>query len=179
MTEVTVSGIVKKITMSSIGCKPDIEKLIEFKNVHGVATVMPLATVYGLVSDYKAGAGKDGMGDYIKFLGQFRAINVETGQIFKSGAAILPGAAPDLVYGALRAMGEQGGAVEFGFNFGVRFDPTAATKYVYDVQQITEVGQSDPLAQLELRLKQASLPAPSNVEQIADQTKTGTGTKKK
>lgn len=161
MTESNTRGILKKITMAACGAKPDIEKVIAYKNQHGENVVMPLLTVDGIVSDFKAGAGKDGMGDYVKFLGHFRAVNIETGQVFISGAAILPGAAPDLVYGALRALGEAGGSVEFSFNFGVHFDSTAVTKYVYDVQQIAAPGQADPLAALVAR-RQAALPAPGN-----------------
>lgn len=172
----TVRGILKKITMAACGAKPDIEKLIAFKNANGAAAIMPLLTVYGIASDFKAGAGKDGMGDYVRFLGQFKAVNVETGEVFISGACILPGAAPDMVFGALRSLGEAGGSIEFAFNIGVKFDADSATKYVYSVQQITSLGQSDPLAALESKL-QVAVPAPGNVSQIAD--KTGTGSKKK
>ena len=159
MSESQTRGILKKITMATCGAKPDIEKLIEYKKAHGVAAIMPLLTVYGIASDFKAGAGKDGMGDYVKFQGQFKAINVETGEVFISGAAIFPGAAPDLVFGALRALGEAGGAVEFAFNIGVKFDASAATKYVYSVQQVTAMGQADPLAALEAKLNLIALPA--------------------
>jgi len=163
MSEVQARGILKKITMATCGAKPDIEKVIAYKNAHGASAIMPLLTVYGIASDFKAAAGKDGMGDYVKFLGQFKAVNVETGEVFVSGAAILPGAAPDLVFGALRALGEAGGSVEFAFNIGVKFDATAVTKYVYSVQQITALGQADPLAALESKLSQAALPSPEKL----------------
>lgn len=170
-------GILKKITVKTCGVKPDLEKLIAHKNANGDKAVFPLLTVYGVASDYKAGAGKDGMGDYVKFLGQFKAINVQTGQVFVSGACILPGAAPDLIYGALRGLGDNGGAVEFGFNIGASYDPEAVTKYVYHVDQIMSPDQADPLAALEMKLK--ALPAPAAAQEAPQAPQPDAGKKGK
>lgn len=168
--------VVKKITAKIVcGGKPDIEELILFLNKPGVdpTAVMPLFNVIGVATDFST--GQSDMGAFLKLLGQFKATNVKTGEIFRSGACILPGSGNDMVYGALRAIPEgQGGGVEFAFNIGIKRDKESATGYVYHVEQVTDLGQTDPLAHLE------KLVAPtSNVKQLADATATGTNGKKK
>ena len=166
--------IVKKITAKIVCGKVDIEKLIEYGKVNGKSAVMPLFGVIGMASDFQA--GETALGSYVKLLGQFKAVNTASGEEFRSGAAILPGSANDLVYGALRALGDAGGSVEFAFKVGVQRDESAAIGYVYVVEQVYQQGQADALSALESRL---SLPAPGNVAQISDASKTGTGSKKR
>lgn len=169
--------IVKKITSKIVcGGKVNIEKLIKFieQPGNGRESVMPLYGIIGIASDFVA--GQTDLGAYVRLLGQFKAVNVETGEEFRSGAAILPGAASDLVFGALRGLGESGGSIEFALRVGVKRDEASAVGYVFVVEQVYSPQSQDALGALEGRL---SLPAPANVAQIADQTKTGTGTKKK
>lgn len=174
----TMSGtrqIVKKITSRIVVGKVDIEKLIEYGKANGKTATMPLFAIIGLASDFNA--GETALGPYVKLLGQFKAVNAETGEEFRSGAAILPGSANDLVFGALRARDPSaGGSVEFAFRVGVQRDETAGVGYKYVVEQVYQQGQADALANLEARL---ALPA-ANVSQITDATKaTGTNGKKK
>lgn len=165
--------IVKKITTKIVCGKVSIEKLIEYCKEHGKTAVMPLFAIIGMASD--SVAGETALGPYVRLLGQFKAVNSETGEEFRSGGAILPGSANDMVYGALKGLGDGGGAVEFAFKVGVQRDESAAIGYVYVVEQVYVQGQADSLTALESRLA-----APANVRQIEDAGKaTGTGNKKK
>lgn len=171
--------IVKKITAKVVmGGKPSIEKLIRYMDQHGKDAVMPLFGIVGRCSDFTA--GQSDFGPYVKLLGQFKAVNQETGEQFRSGAAILPGSANDLVYGALRGLGEGGGAIEFAFRVGLKRDESVAIGYVYVVEQVYNKAQDDALDDLERRL--AGLPPPATVSQLpppAAAAASGTGSKKR
>lgn len=151
----SIRNILKKITVKTCGAKPDIEKLIEYKKQHGATAVMPLLAVMGIASDFKAGQNETTGTPYVKLLGQFKAVNHDTGEMFISGACILPGAASDLIYGALAGLKVEGGSVEFALRIGVRFDDTAVTKYVYVVEQVYSPEKADPLTALEARVSEA------------------------
>jgi hypothetical protein len=158
--------IVKKITSKSVAGKISLEKLIAH-NTANPGSVMPLYGVIGLAADFVAGQSEHG--PYVRLLGQFKAINVETGEEFRSGACILPGAASDLVFGALRGLGEGGGSIEFALRVGVKRDETSAVGYVFVIEQVYEPTKQDAIGALESRL---SLPTPaSNVQQISDRSK--------
>lgn len=160
MAEVTQRNILRKITVKTCEAKPDIEALIEYKKEHGENAVMPVLAVYGIASDYKVGQTDDA-GEFVKFFGQFKAVRPD-GKQFVSGACILPGAASDLVYGALKGLSGTG-TVEFAFRVGVKWDKDAATKYVYVVEQLVNPKEADPLVALESRLGTAApLPAPQD-----------------
>lgn len=163
--QVASRRIVKKITAKIVAGKVSLEKLIDYTRANGKNSVMPLFGIIGLASDCTAGETQ--LGPYVKLLGQFKAVNTETGEIFRSGAAILPGSANDLIYGALKGLGEGGGSVEFALKVGVQRDETSAVGYVYIVEQIHQEGQTDALAALEARL----MPPPAaNVSQLQDKT---------
>lgn len=130
---------------------------------------MPLFGIIGKCSDCVAGDGEHG--PFVKLLGQFKAVNHDTGEVFRSGGAILPGSANDLVYGALRGLGESGGAVEFAFKVGLLRDDSTPTGYTYAVEQIVMEGQDDGLADLEKRLA-----GPAKVAQISDGRREQAGT---
>lgn len=168
--------IVKKLTVKTCNAKPDIEKLVEWKKGHGTDTLWLLGIV-GIASDFIPGHNAETGTSFVKLYGQFKATNLDTGEVFVSGAAILPGAASDLIYGALKGRtGDNPGSIEFAFRIGVHWDETAAVKYVYDVEQAYQPAAADPLAALEDKLRDAE-PA-TNVQRITDATK-ATGTKGK
>ena len=162
--------LLKKITIATCDAKPNVEALIEYRKEHGADAVMPLLTVFGIASGHRAGESNGQ--PFVRFLGQFKAIRVADRAEFMSGQCILPGAAPDLLFGALNSLGEQGGSVDFAFNIGVHYDESAITKYVYDVEQVIEAQQDDPLARLEANLVDAS-------RQLAAPTEAKTNGKKK
>ena len=135
---------VKKLTVRDIlGGAPNIKAIINHDEANPGAELW-LVEIIGIATAYRPGTVKDTGQPYIRFLGSFQGTNLETGQMFQSGSCILPGAIPDLLFGAL----QMGNAVQFGFKIGVKFEQKAATKYVYVVESMTEQSSTDPLAQL-------------------------------
>ena len=168
-------NIVKKITVKEVlGGKPDIEKLIEFNKSHGDTATMPVMGIVGIASDFLPGRtvlpdGKEQ--SWLKLLGQFKATNLETGEVFVSGAAILPGAGNDLVYGALKSVSEHGGTVSFVFRIGIRRDKEGITGYAYVVEQVYQPEAADPLAALEARLVPVAVIEEQKIAQIGGKKK--------
>ena len=152
-------NIVKKITVAAVcGGRPDIAKLIEYMKTNGEAAVLPLMGIVGIASDFTPGRtilpdGKEQT--WLKLLGQFKATSVDTGEVFVSGACILPGAGNDLVYGALKGAqegGGGGGTVSFAFRIGIKRDVKGITGYAYVVEQIYQPEVADPISLLEAKL---------------------------
>lgn len=162
-TQVASRQIVKKITSKIVmGGKVDLEKLFEYGKAHGKDAVMPLYGVIGIASGYTP--GQTDLGPFVKLIGQFKAVNTATGDEFRSGAAILPGAASDLIYGTLKGLEASGGAVEFALRVGVKRDDSSPVSYVFVIEQLYQPQAQDALGNLERSL------GGGNVQQIADKT---------
>src|SRR5262245_2730444 len=110
-----MASLLKKITVKTVyGGKPDLEKLI--KKQEELDKRLPLMEVIGIANGYKNGSSvlPDGKtSNWTKLTGQFKAVNLDTGEVFRSGVAIMPAVANDLVVGVLS--GGTINAVEFGF----------------------------------------------------------------
>lgn len=183
-TQTVSRKIVKKITAKVVSGGIDILKLAKFIDLPGNndGSVMPLFNIIGQASDFTT--GQSDYGPYVKLLGVFKAVNIDTGEEFRSGACMLPGSGNDMVYGALRGLGEQGGAVEFAFRVGVKRDKSAGVGYAYDVEQVVVAGQADPLAALEKSLMPPKLAAVTDqsagsAPAAVEEKQTGTGSKKR
>ncbi len=142
--------ILRKITLKAVCGKLDFDKLIASDSKK-----ITLMKVFGVAR--KAKPDQSDLGAFIRFTGAFRAVNVETGQVFQSGVLILPGVAQDLLLGALD--GENIEEVNFGFEIGAHYDADSVTKYVYDVRSLVEPAQDDPLERMAKQLGVHSGPA--------------------
>jgi len=136
--------IVSKITVKGIcGALKEPEKPVK------------LLQVYGLVRSSEV--GKTTYGEYIRFRGNFEAVNLETGQMYQSGALILPAIAESLLYGAAASL-EEGSALRFAFEIGIK-PSKSPTGYDYTVTPLVEGSENDPLADLRSQVK--ALPSSS------------------
>lgn len=143
--------VLRKITVKSVYGGVDVEKVLAAPN-----KLLPVMQVYGIVTDSKEGASD--YGDYIKFLGQFRAINMETGEMFRAATMLLPKFLEDELRGIMSS-----GAVnaEFAVQINATYDKSAATKYVYVADSLVEPQESSALSALEQRIASAkALPNP-------------------
>jgi len=137
--------LLKKLTVKGImGQKVDVH-LDEIKSKKSMA----LCRIIGRANKAKPDSSK--LGDFIRFGGEFLGVNLLTGEIFASGAAILPGIAESAVYGAIGTLNDKGQSettVEFAFEISAKYDESAATKYVYAVRPLTDPKPSDPMRAL-------------------------------
>lgn len=160
MSEAQKTTLVKKITMSEVGgiarnsggFKPKRDFGAD-ENGHFAPRL--LMRVLGVVVDYKLGTTT--YGEFIKFAGNFAAINSE-GAKFRSNALILPGPADTLTLDAFKA--GEGSPIELAFDIMVIPDG-GERGYKFQVQPLMEQKQADPLAQLENQVaSRFALPLP-------------------
>ncbi len=140
---------VRKLSIKIVCGGVDVEqvfkdKSIDLMDVYGVITRSTLVT-----SDY---------GDSVKFGGQFRAVNLATGEMFSSTVLYLPKFLEDELAGAM----PEGGTAEFAVRIGVEFNKESATKYIYIAKSLVEPKEMDQFKALELKVNSAvkALPAP-------------------
>ena len=121
---------------------------ISIKTVYGKvaredAKGQDLMRVMGVVRGVTT--GESNYGPWAKFKGEFKAINLSTGEEVHSGACLLPPMASDMLQGAFT-----GDPVEFAFDIGIKPNETAIG-YEYTVTPLI-TQESDPLANLAARL---------------------------
>src|SRR5262245_44394328 len=142
-----VAEQLRKITIATCGAKPTMELLakLEKKGKDGKADLLD---VFGIAAKFKPGTSDKG--DYIRFVGQFKAKNLVTGETYMSAAAIFPKMIEESLWGVMG--GENVNSVQLAFRIGVRYDEQAATKYTYYATPIMKPSESDPLSMLEKQL---------------------------
>lgn len=123
---------------------------------------MPLYDLFGIVVRTKT--GHTDKGDWLAFVGQFKAITAD-GHEFDSGRAHIP-VLEDMIYSALTSAKEDGGEgakVEVALRIGIRPAPKgkpSATGYEYDVQRLVETrSEDDPIRRLMKEASVTTLPA--------------------
>lgn len=102
-----------------------------------------LVEVVGIADGTKTGVTDNG--SWVAATGQFQAINVSTGEVFRSGVLFLPNAAQNMVNAKLAA---SKGPVEIGFAIAAIEEPESFTGYVFDCTPLMEMEADDPLARL-------------------------------
>jgi hypothetical protein len=121
---------------------------------------IPMMKVWGIATRMKPGSSD--YGTYVKFNGQFRAVNIADGAIFRSSTMLLPKFLEDDLAGIIGVGAADGKTpqVEFGFELSVKYDKTSATKYVYMAENIVEAQDTDQLMKLDSLVLGKALPAP-------------------
>lgn len=142
----------RKITIGACGAQPDMDMLAKLEKSGGV---LPVLDVYGIAVKYKPGSSN--FGEYVAFMGSFRAIRHADKQAFTSAKLIMPKMIEEGLWGA---MGPETNNVQFAFRIGVKYDKKLATKYAYTAESLTPPAENDPLAILEKQLAGKLLPAP-------------------
>jgi len=144
---------VRKITIKAVtgGITAEVfEKLMKVKQ-------MRLMTLYGIAGSYKT--KMTDYGESVGFLGEFEAVDIATGTVYRSMKAYLPKALEEMLFGILSTGGE-GARASFACEIGVQYDPEAATKYVYSIKPLVNPVAGDGLALLKAQAHGKALPAP-------------------
>jgi len=132
--------IISKISTSIVLGKDRVGELKK-EFIGGTIKRFHAVRVYGNATGARSMSNEKG--DFVKFTGQFRAVNPETGEEVQSGALFLPPIAENFVFGALN--GVESGGVMFGFDLFMVADSTSATGYVFEVSPLMDEPANDPL----------------------------------
>ena len=97
-------------------------------------------------------------GPAVGFTGDFEAINIETGEVFRSPVAYIPEPAQGLLAAKLKT----NESVQFSFIVGVIKSEKSVTGYEYTVKPVVEESQADALKSLRA-MTRAALPAPTRL----------------
>jgi hypothetical protein len=156
----------RKISMKEIGAQPSKEDRAAM--LLDVNKQIPLARVYGIAGAFKP--GNSDHGPFVKFMGQFKAVNLRTGEIFVSSTMLLPKFMEEQLHGILSANagGNGGASVEFAFEIGVQGDGNqpgkkpSALGYKYSAKPLMALAENSMLAALEQKIGGISaLPSPT------------------
>lgn len=135
--------LITKITTKTIGLTKT--KLQELALANKNKSV-PVARVYGHLSG--ATAEQSDLGPYVSFTGNFKAVNLLTGQSFRAGRMLLPGVAESALSGSFESSKADGKVLVFGLDLTVKFQEGAATSYVFGAVPVIQ-NQDDPITAME------------------------------
>jgi hypothetical protein len=131
--------MLRKITISTCGFdKTAINLAIEANGKQATE----LLKIAGITTGAKP--GQTDKGEYLKLIGEFRAVNLVTGELFSSSACILPNFVTEPLAVALESSPE----VEFGLLITAKPNAKSVTGYEFGVVPLVEAKASDKLAGL-------------------------------
>lgn len=123
-----------------------------------------LMRVYGQATNFKTGSST--YGAWVKFIGNFKAVNLETGETYLSGAIFLPQTVSEMLFSVLK----DGGNTEFAFDIGV-IGTATLVGYEFTVKPLIKANLSNPLKMLEERL--GLMPSTQRLECLAGEVVSG------
>lgn len=153
MAQKQESTSVRKMTVKSICGPVDLEKLIKSKKLALMDLWGIASRTKGITTDY---------GSAVRFIGQFRAVNLDTGELFTSTRLYLPSALEEELQAAMSGAE----SAEFGLRIFVIYDKSnTGMPYYYDAESLVKPANTDALAALEEKVLAARkvLPSPKKV----------------
>lgn len=140
--------ILKKLSIKTAVADSNFKKLTE---------VTPVLRIVGLGRNFSVGEHPQ-YGPFYKFMGEFVATDLRTGEVGVASVAYLPSPVDEMLKTAIEA--GEGKSVEFAFDISVKPREDLAIGYEYLVATLIESKPTNPLAAL-----LDSLPAPSVKQQ--------------
>lgn len=147
----------RKITLGTCNAQPSAETIAKLEKT---GKPIALMDVFGIARRAKPGVST--LGEYVKFLGNFKAVNLADKSEYTAPVVILPKFLEEQLY-AVMGGADQVSDVQFGFRVSAKYDKKAATKYSYTAASLLKPADNDPLAMLEAQIADArrALPAPA------------------
>jgi hypothetical protein len=119
-----------------------------------------LIRVVGIATGTQVGMST--YGEWTALKGSFQAINLDTGEEYRSNKCFVPDTITDGVAVALAQDNTK--SVEFGVLVSVRRNPNVAKGYEYEVEPLLKMSESDPLESL---VKRLDAPKEQTKEEVA------------
>lgn len=147
--------LLRKLTIK--GCNLSMKALKDAVSAVEDGANVPALKIVG--KSTSAAHGSTDKGPYIKFGGDFYAVNLLTGESFQSGVSILPQFVALQLEAALKASN----SVEFGLEIGAKRNDTSVTGYEFTIKPLIEAKPTDTVSALLSRagIDLAALPKPA------------------
>jgi len=129
--------ILRKLTIKNCGWNTT-----ELKAAVAKAATADILKIAGVITAIRPGQTQ--LGEYAELVGQFQAVNLESGEMFQSSKAILPNFIADPMVEASNG----GSEVEFAIQIGVKRNEVSVVGYEFSVKPLVEPKVSDKLAKL-------------------------------
>lgn len=133
-------ALIKKISIAKV-----IGNLKKMVAADEITEPTPVMRVFGVATGVKEGNSDNG--PWVAVTGQFKAINLLSGEESASGVCFMPDVAIDSVVGQLRQDGIN--AVEFGYDIICRPSEDSAVGYEYDAEPLIKPNEDDAVTRLE------------------------------
>ncbi len=155
--ELVGNSLLRRITVRDVVGKVFMGELASHLN-RAPGKKLGLMRVIGVAN--RAKPGSTDKGEYVRFIGRFKATNLVTGEMYQSSQCILPNFIGEQIHAAMTAGGAAGLAgleaqseSQFAFDIGAHYEESSVTKYVYTVASLIPPSQTDALALLEASIK--------------------------
>lgn len=142
----------KKLSVATVCGAIDLKKLIAAPN-----STLKLMRVIGLAVGTKQ--GHSSYGEWTSLLGQFEAVNIETGETHSASTLFLPDVALLPIQIALSQEGTKG--VEFAIELSAKYSENkkpGGSAYEYVFETLLPPDQNDPISRMKARLLALAAP---------------------
>lgn len=143
---------VKKLSVATVYGKIDAKKVLT------ADAPIDLMTVYGVAVGTKSGTSN--YGDWTALVGEFEAVNAETGEVSQANQLFLP----EIALIPLRVALERAQSVRFAIKLQARAATNSkpgGVPYEYTFDSVLPPAEDDPMQALREQVKALALPAPT------------------
>lgn len=149
-------SIVSKLTIATLGCNPSKVKTLAADSLELQNGELPIARLYGKLTDVRYQDDKAKGQVYTYFVGTFEGINMETGEVMRSGKLFLPRGISELVEDATKKARAIDEKASISFAFEVRsIKATNPIGYSYKVLALKSPEAEDELKTVREMVHQA------------------------
>lgn len=134
-------GVISTLNIKKLGCDP--------ASAVAAKKTIDLCRVWGFVTGIKAGINPRDGTQMVALTGDFMGLNLETGEISRSGRLFLPGGIHETLTAPFLNLKEGDDAPRLRFGFTIAsFPSTAPIGYSYKATPFEKPSEDDPLAEL-------------------------------
>jgi|SRR5579872_676733 len=144
-------SIVSKLTVATLGCNPSLVKNMKADDPALENGELPLARLYGQLSGVRFQDDKVKGQVYTYFVGTFEGVNMQTGEVQRSGKMFLPKGISEIVEDAVRKASDADGKLTASLDFAFELRSIKASNpigYSYKVLSLKSPAQVDELKAL-------------------------------
>ncbi len=135
---------ISKLTISTLGCVPSLVKTLPVGE-----NKLAIARLYGRATDVKYQEDKEKGGVHTFFVGTFEGMNMQTGEVLRSGKMFLPKGISEVVEAAIKTAKDKDDKNTVAFAFEIRsVKASNPIGYSYEAAALKNPEEEDSLKEI-------------------------------